>query len=49
MGNESTEDYEKRLKSAKDKFDINLLEFKRKKLSEAPCFRSTFLTSKIYF
>ena len=35
---------EKRLKEARDKFDQNYIEFKRKKLAETPCFRSTFLT-----
>lgn len=40
------EDLEKRAKEARDKFDQNYMEFKRKKLAETPCFRSTFLTSK---
>lgn len=45
---DNKEDLEKRLQEAKEKFDQNYLEFKRKKLSETPCFRSTFLTSIIF-
>jgi hypothetical protein len=29
----------------RDRFDQNYYEFKNKKLSEVPCFKSTFLTS----
>ena len=43
------EEVEKRLKDAQDRFDQNLNDFKRKKLAEIPCFRSTFFTSKILF
>lgn len=43
----SDEEYQKRLKEAKEKFEYNFIEFKRKKFVEAPCVRSTFLTSKI--
>jgi hypothetical protein len=44
--NESLDqDIEKRLKDSKEKFDKNYLEFKGKSIKDAPCFRSTFLTS----
>ncbi|CAF1008486.1 unnamed protein product [Brachionus calyciflorus] len=39
------EEVERRLKEAQERFDQNLNEFKRKKVVEIPCFRSTFLTS----
>lgn len=42
----SKEDLEKRLERAQFKFEQNYAEFKKKKVSEIPCFRSTFLTSK---
>lgn len=35
---------ENKIKEAREKFDQNYLEFKRKKITEAPCFRSSFLT-----
>lgn len=43
--NVSQEELEKRVQEARMKFDTNLSDFKRKKLVEIPCFRSTFLTS----
>lgn len=35
----------KRLQELKEKFEENYLEFKRKKAFEAPCMRTTLLTS----
>ncbi len=35
---------ETKIKEAREKFDQNYLEFKRKKITEVPCFRSSFLT-----
>ncbi len=46
MGDEEAKE---RLKKAQEKFDQNYLDFRRKKLAETPCLRSTFLTSKINF
>ncbi len=43
--NEPDQDIEKRLRNSKEKFDQNYLEFKSKSVKDAPCFRSTFLTS----
>jgi len=45
----SDEETKERLKKAQEKFDQNYLDFRRKKLAETPCLRSTFLTSKINF
>ena len=39
------QDLEKRLRDSREKFDQNYLEFKSKSIKDAPCFRSTFLTS----
>ncbi len=43
------EEAQVRIRKAQEKFEQNYLEFKRKKLAETPCFRSTFLTSKPKF
>lgn len=42
----SDDEKAKRLEKARVNYEQNLLEFKRKKTIEIPCFRSTFLTSK---
>ena len=39
------QDLEKRLRDSREKFDQSYLEFKSKSIKDAPCFRSTFLTS----
>lgn len=44
----NNEETAKRLEQARLKFEQNYAEFKRKKLTEIPCFRSTFLTSKLF-
>jgi hypothetical protein len=38
---------EAKKREAKDRFDRNYQEFVNKKVSEMPCFRSTFLTSNL--
>lgn len=42
------EEAEKRLEEEKERFEYNLKEFRNKKIAEAPCFRSTFLTSEYH-
>ena len=49
MKEPTQEEIEERIKLAQEKFQQNYLDFKRKKLSETPCFRSTFLTSNNFF
>lgn len=46
MKEPTPQELEERIKVAQEKFQQNYLDFKRKKLAETPCFRSTFLTSK---
>jgi hypothetical protein len=49
MKEPTQEEIEERIKLAQEKFQQNYLDFKRKKLAETPCFRSTFLTSNNFF
>ena len=43
--NQSVDETE-RQRMAREKFDRNYMEFRNKKITEAPCVRSTFLTSR---
>lgn len=48
MENNSDQDIEEKKQKAKEKFEANYNEFKKKKIKEIPCLRSTFLTCNFF-